>query len=61
MRSDAASPALARYDEAARILTGTPVARAEDAVEWLRALVEELHVPRLGAYGVTEGDIARIV
>jgi alcohol dehydrogenase class IV len=57
----ATSPALARYDEVARILTGSATARAEDAVAWLRDLVDGLHVPRLGAYGVTEGDVARIV
>jgi alcohol dehydrogenase class IV len=57
----ATSPALARYDEAARILTGSPTARAEDAVAWLRDLVDELHVPRLGAYGVTDADVPRIV
>src|SRR5690348_16559964 len=37
----ATSPALARYEEAARILTGSPTARAEDAVAWLRDLVDE--------------------
>jgi alcohol dehydrogenase class IV len=57
----AGSPALARYDEAARILTGSPTARAEDAVAWLRELVDELHVPRLGAYGVTGADVPRVV
>jgi alcohol dehydrogenase class IV len=57
----AASPALARYDEAARILTGSPTARAEDAAAWLRDLVDELHLPRLGAYGVTEADAPRVV
>ena len=57
----ATSPALARYEEAAHILTGSATARAEDAVAWLRELVDELHVPRLGAYGVTEGDVARVV
>jgi alcohol dehydrogenase class IV len=49
-----ASPALARYDEVARILTGRSDARAEDGVAWLRALGEELAVPPLAAYGVTD-------
>jgi alcohol dehydrogenase class IV len=57
----ATSPALTRYDEAARILTGSATARAEDAVAWLRELVDELQVPRLGAYGVTEADVPRVV
>jgi alcohol dehydrogenase class IV len=55
-----ASPVLARYDEVARILTGRAGARAEDAVEWLRELVEELAVPRLSAYGVREEDVPRV-
>ena len=57
----ATSPALARYEEAARILIGSPTASAEDAATWLRELVEALHVPRLGAYGVTDADVPRIV
>jgi len=55
-----ASPALARYDEAARILTGRANARAEDGVAWLKELAEELDVPALSAYGVVEADIPRV-
>ena len=55
------APALDRYDEVARIVTGNHVARAEDAVAWLAALVEELDVPKLSAYGVNAEDIARVV
>jgi alcohol dehydrogenase class IV len=52
-----ASPALARYDEVARILTGDSAARAEDAAPWVQSLVTELAVAALGRYGVTEADI----
>jgi alcohol dehydrogenase class IV len=55
------SPALARYDEVARTLTGNPDARAEDAAAWLRELVRELHVPALGTFGITEADIPDVV
>ncbi len=55
------SPALVRYDEVARIVTGNHAARAEDAAAWLEALVEELDVPRLSAYGVCDQDIPRVV
>jgi alcohol dehydrogenase class IV len=55
-----ASPALARYEEAARILTGRNDARAEDGAEWLRALVDELQVPRLSAYGVSASDVVGV-
>jgi alcohol dehydrogenase class IV len=57
----ATSSALVRYDEAARLLTGSSSARAEDAVAWLQQLVDDLQIPRLGAYGVTEADVPRIV
>jgi alcohol dehydrogenase class IV len=53
--------ALERYDEVARIVTGNHAARAEDAAAWLEALVEELAVPRLTTYGVTNEDIIRVV
>jgi alcohol dehydrogenase class IV len=57
----AGSPALARYDDTARILTGRADARAEDAAAWLATLVDELGVPRLGTYGVTAGEVERVV
>ena len=56
-----ASPALARYDEAARLLTGRSDARAEDGVAWMQALVAELRVPSLGAYGVRGEDVDNVV
>ncbi|MFL5574615.1 MAG: iron-containing alcohol dehydrogenase [Gemmatimonadaceae bacterium] len=55
------SPALARYDEVGRILTGRASARAEDGAAWLRELVDELEVPALSAYGVAEGDVPGVV
>lgn len=58
---DPHSPALERYEEVARLLTGTPFARAEDGVAWLRELVDELGIPPLSAYGVSAGDVSRVV
>jgi len=55
------SPALARHDEVARLLTGDPAAKAEDAVAWLAKLGEELRVPGLAAYGLTEAGIGQVV
>jgi alcohol dehydrogenase class IV len=55
------SPALARYDEVARILTSSPDARAEDAVAWLAELVAELEVPPLAHFGVGVDEIPRVV
>jgi len=55
------SPALERYDEVARVVTGKHTASAEEAARWLRDLVEDLGVPTLSAYGVRDEDVARVV
>lgn len=51
------APALARYDEVARLLTGRPDATAADGAAWLRDLGEDLAVPGLAAYGLAPGDL----
>ena len=56
-----ASRALARYEEVARMLTGRSDALPEDAATWLRALVDELEVPRLGEYGLGNEQVADVV
>jgi alcohol dehydrogenase class IV len=55
------NPALARYGEVARLLTGRADARAEEGVEWVRELTAALGVPGLGAHGIARGDISGIV
>ncbi|MEO8561682.1 MAG: iron-containing alcohol dehydrogenase [bacterium] len=55
------SPALSRYAEVAHMLTGKPGARAEDGVEWLRALVDELGIPPLSQFGVAAADVEGVV
>jgi alcohol dehydrogenase class IV len=52
---------LARYDEVARCLTGHPAARAADGIAWTRALVRELGIPALAAYGIRVEDSSEIV
>jgi alcohol dehydrogenase class IV len=54
------SPALGRYDEVARLVTGRPDATAPAGAAWVRDLCEVLAVPRLGAYGLTTGDLAAV-
>jgi alcohol dehydrogenase class IV len=56
-----ASPALARYDETARILTGSPAAAAADGTAWVEDLRRALGIPGLGAYGLAPGDIDAVV
>jgi len=54
-------PAMPRYDEIARIVTGRPAARAADGVAWAGALCEALAVKPLSAYGATTDDVPAVV
>jgi alcohol dehydrogenase class IV len=55
------NPALDRYDEAGRILTGRPDATIEDGIDWLRETVAMLDVPSLAALGITSDDAEQVV
>jgi alcohol dehydrogenase class IV len=44
-----------------RLLTGRSDATAADGVDWLRALVAELHIPSLGTYGLGPDDVEVLV
>lgn len=55
------SPALARYQEVASILTGGSDAKVAEGVAWVRALGDELAVPGFAGYGMTEGNLADVV
>ncbi len=50
------SPALARFDEIGRILTGRSTAHASDAVTWIEELCTTLGLPGLRKYGLSEND-----
>jgi len=54
-------PALERYAAIARLLTGRNDAKPEEGIEWVRALCQELNVPRLRAWGISEVDLPGIV
>lgn len=56
-----ASPALTRYDDIARFVTGSTTARAADGVAWVQALCADLAVPPLATFGVTSADIPNVV
>lgn len=53
--------ALQRYDEVARLLTGDTSATANNGVAWVRQLVGDLKISRLGAYGVKSEHVADVV
>ena len=55
------SPALARYDEVARLVTGSNSARAGDGVDWIKSLVSALLIPKLAVLGLSEADVPLIV
>jgi alcohol dehydrogenase class IV len=54
-------PALARYVEISQILTGDKTAIALDGVKWTSKLVEDLDIPALSTYGMSEEDFPEAV
>lgn len=58
---DPGNPALGRYDEIGRLLTGKPDATVADGIAWVRAISQELRIPSLQACGITEEDIPALV
>ena len=50
-------PALERYTAIARLLTGRSEASVEDGIDWVKALSEELSIPALRTWGITEADL----
>jgi alcohol dehydrogenase class IV len=55
------SPASARYDEVAQILTGTAAAGAPDGIAWVQDLCVALRVASLGEFGLKEADVPAVV
>jgi alcohol dehydrogenase class IV len=55
------SQALARYEEAARLVTGQPHATAADAAWWAEEMCRMLEIPPLSAYGVAAGHVPALV
>jgi alcohol dehydrogenase class IV len=59
-RQPSAEP-LRRYDEVARLATGSATATAEAGIEWVRKLVTNLKIPGLGQYGLKREHTAELV
>ncbi len=55
------NPALARYAEAATLLTGRAGASIEDGLDWLRETVAALGVPGLSGYGLGPEHVDGVV
>jgi alcohol dehydrogenase class IV len=56
----AGSPALQRFEEVARLVTGRTQATAEDAIAWINDLCRVLEIPRLQTHGVTSAAAGEI-
>ena len=52
---------LRRYDEVARLVTGSANATAEAGIEWVCKLVTNLRIPGLGEYGLKREQTAELV
>ena len=55
------APALARYREVARLLTGRPAARIDDGIVWIRRLIARMALPRLASLGLKKADFDEAV
>jgi alcohol dehydrogenase class IV len=54
------SPALDRYEDIARILTGNPAACSADGVAWVRELCRVFDIPPLSRFGLREQDFPEV-
>ncbi|HVO69338.1 MAG TPA: iron-containing alcohol dehydrogenase [Aggregatilineaceae bacterium] len=54
-------PVLRRYDEVARLLTGSEYATAADGADWVGELCQALKVPGLSNYGLTQADFPALI
>lgn len=52
---------LRRYDEISKILTGNNDVLADDGVEWVDDLCQELNIPPLSGFGLTPVDFPEVI
>ncbi|HEX4263439.1 MAG TPA: iron-containing alcohol dehydrogenase [Verrucomicrobiae bacterium] len=58
---DNESLAVGRYNHIAQLLTGNNRATAYVGIEWIRQLVSDFKIPRLGAHGIKPEHVGEIV
>jgi alcohol dehydrogenase class IV len=56
-----ATDTLRRFEDVARLVTGSPTATAEAGIDWVRKLVADLGIPGLGRYGLRREHAAELV
>jgi alcohol dehydrogenase class IV len=54
-------PAIQRYHEIAKILTGDDSATAQEGIEWISQIVNDLEIPRLSRHGLREEQFPEAV
>ena len=54
-------PNIRRYEEVARVLTGSPQAQAVDGVAWVIEAGRRMNIPPMAAYGVSRSDLPGII
>jgi alcohol dehydrogenase class IV len=54
------SAIILRYDEIARMVTGSPSAGAKEGIDWIRALKSDLSIPKISGFGIAEKDLPAI-
>ena len=54
-------PAIKRYQEIARILTGDNSATAQEGLKWTSQVVDDLDIPRLSRYGMSKEQFPDVV
>ena len=60
-KQDDALPALQRYTDIAKLLTGTQTCSANDSVTWVQNLVSDLNIPGLSSYGIATEHFPSII
>lgn len=55
------SPIIERFDEIARILTGNPIARGKDGIDWLLDLTASLEIPSLASYNINKLEFDELI
>lgn len=55
------SPAIARYTEVARLLTGDAAAKVEAGLDWVWKLCDSLHIKPLKEYGLNPDDFFAVI
>jgi alcohol dehydrogenase class IV len=58
---DPQNPAVGRYAEIAKLLTGKTDPRVEDGIAWVLALVQDLNIPPLSTFGLETGDFPAVI